>query len=60
MFWYVITFIAGLFIGMIFGVFALAILSNNKIDETDKDDSVLNPDGTPKKITFKPTDYDDN
>ena len=29
--WYVVTFIAGLFVGMILGVLILAILSNNKI-----------------------------
>jgi hypothetical protein len=32
-------------------------LSNSKIDETEpNEDSVLNPDGTPKRITFKDTD----
>ena len=57
--WYVVTFIAGLFVGMILGVLILAILSNNKIDETEGDGSAFNKDGKPKHITFKPTDYDD-
>lgn len=57
MFWYVVTFYAGCVCGLFVGVLALALLSNNKIDETEpNDDSVLNPDGTPKRITFKDTD----
>lgn len=57
--WYIVTFIAGMFFGMIAAAFALAILHNNKIDETDDDGSVFNQDGTPKRIIFKPSDYDD-
>ena len=57
MFWYVVTFFAGCVCGVVVGVLALALLSNSKIDETEpNDDSVLNPDGTPKRITFKDTD----
>jgi hypothetical protein len=57
MLWYVVTFFAGCVCGVVVGVFALALLSNSKIDETEpNDDSVLNPDGTPKRITFKDTD----
>ena len=55
MFGYVLTFIAGLFVGTIVGVFVLAILSNSRIDETE-DGSVFNQDGTPKHITFSPDD----
>ena len=59
MLWYVLTFIAGMMFGVVGLVLSLALLNNNKIDETEDDGSSFNKDGTPKHITFKPTDYDD-
>jgi len=54
MFWYIVTFFAGCVCGVVVGVLALAIVSKSKMDETEADDdeSVLNPDGTPKRIVF--------
>jgi hypothetical protein len=56
MLWYVLTFIAGMMFGIVGLVLSLALLNNNKIDETEDDDSVLNQDGTPKRITFNKDD----
>ncbi len=56
MLWYVLTFIAGMMFGVVGLVLSLALLNNNKIDETEDDDSVLNQDGTPKRITFNKDD----
>ena len=59
MLWYVLTFIAGMMFGVVGLVLSLALLNNNKIDETEDDDSVFNQDGTPKKITFNKNGHDD-
>lgn len=56
MLWYVLTFIAGMMFGVVVLFLSLALLNNNKIDETEDDDSVLNQDGTPKRITFNKDD----
>lgn len=57
MLWYVVTFIAGVVLGMIMTVCMLVLLKNNRIEENDPDDdSVFNQDGTPKRIKFNKND----
>lgn len=59
MFSYIATFIAGMIIGVIFGVFMLSLLSNNWIDESESfGDDGPTFDGNPRHITFTEKDHD--